>query len=195
MTRRLLNLLTLLSLLLCVATCVLWALPMIRVTSGGAGLDLWRFRGTTMVQRRVGIVAIPGRLLFQSKREVHYYWSPYPIAEQPFPDRLTRMGPERPLAAQQHWGARETPLEQFGFAWDNVRVLVHTHRMIYYRSATVPTWLLVVFFAIPPALRLRRELAQRRQHRIGHCRRCGYDLRATPGRCPECGHAPAGAAA
>jgi hypothetical protein len=42
----------------------------------------------------------------------------------------------------------------------------------------------LVLFALLPALAARRAWQYRRP---GVCRACGYDLRATPGRCPECG--------
>ena len=32
-----------------------------------------------------------------------------------------------------------------------------------------------------------RRILKRRLHRPGHCDHCGYDLRASPHRCPECG--------
>jgi hypothetical protein len=35
----------------------------------------------------------------------------------------------------------------------------------------------------------KARLADRREL-IGLCRSCGYDMRATPGRCPECGTVP-----
>ena len=53
------------------------------------------------------------------------------------------------------------------------------------RSA--PAWLAVLVFAIPPGLWLLRRLRRRRTVGEGRCAVCGYDLRATPERCPECG--------
>jgi hypothetical protein len=55
----------------------------------------------------------------------------------------------------------------------------------------VPYWLATLVPALPPALRFR---SRRRRRLPGVSRRCGYDLRATPDRCPECGHTHAAAA-
>ena len=52
---------------------------------------------------------------------------------------------------------------------------------------------LAALFAIAPMSAVAHHLARRRRRRRGHCPACGYDLRATPGRCPECGTLPASA--
>lgn len=60
------------------------------------------------------------------------------------------------------------------------------------RLATIPAWLPVVAFALPWLLRVADLAAARRRRRRGNVSAgCGYDLRATPGRCPECGNVPA----
>jgi hypothetical protein len=58
------------------------------------------------------------------------------------------------------------------------------------RSVSVPYWFWFAAFAVLPAawgyrLRQRRRAAARAV--AGFCRVCGYDLRASAGRCPECG--------
>jgi hypothetical protein len=52
------------------------------------------------------------------------------------------------------------------------------------RALAINAWLLALAFSLLPLARWR---SQRDQPRVGYCGACGYDLRATPGRCPECG--------
>jgi hypothetical protein len=66
-------------------------------------------------------------------------------------------------------------------------------------------WILILGFSVLPAIRSRafvasfrrvcRWVARRRAHPLGFCARCGYDLRASSERCPECGTPALGKAA
>jgi hypothetical protein len=51
----------------------------------------------------------------------------------------------------------------------------------------VPAWLLVSIFLSLPSVRFIVFCVRRRRIQRGGCATCGYDLRATPDRCPECG--------
>ena len=59
-----------------------------------------------------------------------------------------------------------------------------------FRTVVLPSWLFAAAFALLPATvlpALLRGLVRWRQPCRGCCPVCGYDLRATPYRCPECG--------
>jgi len=54
-------------------------------------------------------------------------------------------------------------------------------------AVVVPCWFLAALAAPAPTMWLRRLLRRRRRRTHGCCVNCGYDLRGSPGRCPECG--------
>jgi hypothetical protein len=51
----------------------------------------------------------------------------------------------------------------------------------------LPHWCLALILAIVPACFVYQLCRKRCRDRSGLCRTCGYDLRATPSLCPECG--------
>jgi hypothetical protein len=73
---------------------------------------------------------------------------------------------------------------RWSFFWDteNDRTYVVTRY-----EALGPCWVAFVFAAAAPGWWLARRVRKRRTIRLGLCPDCGYDLRATPDRCPECG--------
>jgi hypothetical protein len=59
----------------------------------------------------------------------------------------------------------------------------------------VPYWfvaLLSMISAVMSGISMGGKIRTARRVRTGHCLACGYDLRATPDRCPECGAIPVG---
>jgi hypothetical protein len=54
------------------------------------------------------------------------------------------------------------------------------------KMVVIPYWAIALVFLFAPLQRIL-TLHGRREFARGFCQQCGYDLRATPERCPECG--------
>ena len=148
--RRLLNFLTAVSLLLCVAMAGLWAFSYDSYDAVG----VW----PSPERRHVyGLVSNAGTVCFVSAREGGG-------------DRWWGWRHDRGRSQQPHFRGPA------GFVFLRERGGEFV--------VGVPHWALCLLFAIPVALWLRRR---GRAPAPGLCATCGYDLRATPGRCPECG--------
>jgi hypothetical protein len=83
-------------------------------------------------------------------------------------------------------GVQGTLLNRFGFGLDYSQNGSYTMREL-----SCPYWFIMLLTAILPAARLAgwRRRARRLRMHPELCRHCGYDCRATPERCPECGMA------
>ena len=59
--------------------------------------------------------------------------------------------------------------------------------LVPYRAISVPWFFLLAVLTPGAVVWVKYFVRRHRRRRRGHCQFCGYDLRATPDRCPECG--------
>jgi hypothetical protein len=168
MKRRLLNLLTALSLLLCVAVVGLW------VRSYWAKDAVW----WSPEPDRSAIIAVStqGSLVWQHVQS--------PNRRGPLV-RTAGFGHES--GRPENWNIRP---QWINAGWWELAGLA------YGRSASpsyrahllrLPWWFPCLMTALLPLARLTSHARRRSRGQGRVCPVCGYDLRATPGRCPECG--------
>jgi hypothetical protein len=180
--RRLFTFTSFLSLLLCGGTCVMWARSYWRDDLIGYDSEWTQMRPRAYRRMEWGFFSNRGRFGFASvviydatAHEANTVPVPHPITWESFPAvRFPPFGPP-------------TWYRDFGFSLSSLRGVRPSRWEL---MLEFPHWVVVAFFAIPPSARACFRLRGRRP---GHqsCRACGYDLRATPERCPECGVVPA----
>ena len=189
MKRRLLNLLTALSLLLCVAAAVLW------VRSHLVADDLtWQwyrgggeFRGVGFDSRGGGMKLSFFSAIFDDAQALAH--AKAAVEREPL-YLFTNPKKRYPRMSNPTW-------QVLGLQWALDTAAGPPFRPT--RVLVLPYWFVMSLAAALPAVRLTRAAVRRRRLRLlrarGKCPRCGYDLRATPGRCPECGQVAGRAAA
>jgi hypothetical protein len=201
MLRRLVSILSALSLAFCIAICVLWvrsyyAVDAVDCRCIDAAVEEnssdWWTKGVEIGSSR-GVLAFNHFSLVWAQN--------WPTTRQPAGNWQWRLKIGRddisviPADGRQFrfTGYQPTQAERLGFGawsyqamttWNDDESQMHPEHEI---GATAPDWLLAALAAILPVLWV---ISVRRRFPTGHCQHCGYDLRATRERCPECGKIP-----
>ena len=184
--RHLLNVVTVLSLLVCVAVAVLWVRS---YRGGGEGAEHFSLRGNWQT--------VPPPERHRNTRPPRYQALP-PAASivwrfaESSEGRLTVAWHREAYAA----GDDVSPARVDAWVWhpslrrDRPSLPTGSRTLSVYR-ADFRHWHLLLMAGALPLLRLPGLWRRLRRPRAGACPNCGYDLRATPDRCPECGQTPA----
>ena len=178
--RRLFTAVSGLSLLLCAAVVVLWVRSY-RVTDE-LRCDYSHVRGSNGVDAWCRLQSHRGRL---------YAWHQWHSAPIYLGDAESRAAFEKKFALSTPLPSTIEEYERL-LREDNGLTLKHHEDGYYSRRwhedlPNVPHWLVATAAAFPPLLWLGGRWRRRRRRDNRLCAACGYELRATPGRCPECG--------
>lgn len=167
-----------LSLLLMVASCVIWVRSSI-----GRSDHVWRHEMPSEA------------ILGHTSGKFEFGICVYDVTLDPGIDWTFQSGPN--WSVEYDWDLTLATVEKHFVGFDyyaqektqspgNVP-FVHVQEFFLIR---VPIWLVVLLFALPPLLWLHFFKRRRRVHsRLakGLCITCGYDLQGNTGNCPECG--------
>lgn len=117
---------------------------------------------------------------------VHHRWSHGRVESSEYPVVDMSVLMRRLLS---HDGIRTTDYGAIGFQYLHYRRIApgFPPRLSEGQRLTLPMWALWISTALAPAWMGVRLLPRRHVHRSGMCVKCGYDLRASTERCPECG--------
>lgn len=198
MLRRLFTVASALSLLLCVAIVVLW----VRSYRTTWNWTRWRIEPQVRQYTREGFAISSGRAGFYSDRSTCQRVDDFAAMSGALPNTAVMMdGPERP---KRLLGVFPTPFTRWGIEVESYRYATN-HLLAFIGDGSrmggrhsrsggaysddslrliFPLWLIALplfLFGLPSLRHLRRR------RRPGYCARCGYDLRASTGCCPECG--------
>jgi hypothetical protein len=174
-----------LSLLLCVAVCVLWVRSL-QVMDAVGRMDERLFVSVMSSRGRLNVRVQP---VERSNENVIWEYRPFPAP--PAADGAWRAWRFGGFDAQSRVVYRRKTMTTYGSDGRVTSSLLPPSGPFTHRDFFLPHWFLLLLTAAPPAAWWRRMRKQRRLARqsAGLCPECGYDLRATPDRCPECGAA------
>jgi hypothetical protein len=182
MKRYLFTILAALSLVLCVGVCVMWAWSYRasgRICIAEHGLD-----DALIVGNYYGIDLGSGKVTFDHEKQCaeRDVTGPDPTGPPVWEASVFRW--DNPDCFGGTFASWNFVSFGFGFKW-KVWDTGGPYGWQIHRSVLCPAWFCVVLTVALPATLAARRL--RRKRPPTHCLACGYDLRATPQRCPECG--------
>ena len=194
MRRKLFTLLARLSLLLCVAVCVLWVRSYFVA-------DRFFWRGWAddadrSYQRQVVILSGHGGVGVNSIVQSGERW---PANRLGYREAIAQYLAKSGSPPFHSSGASKYPAFNVGVGDDpvwggfkhgsffNPVSPADPRPRSYGWQVVVPYWAIVPATAVLPVVWEWRRRTRRRREIAGLCPSCGYDLRATPERCPECG--------